>query len=65
MACAAFAILFGIRFIYFGQMNGDEGTEPVMRILANGPLIAAAFILVCWALAFYRLYKRFQELFTS
>ena len=118
-ACAAFAILFGIRFIYFGRMNGYEGIDLVMLILVNGLLIAlggflikvrfdlaayrskapremviaciagavlclanylvediagddfnqslvtTAFILVCWAIALYRYYKRFQKLFTN
>ena len=34
-ACAAFAVLFGIRFIYEGRMNGYSGTPLVMLIIVK------------------------------
>ncbi len=45
-AGAAFAVLFGIRFIYFGKMNGYEGFELVMLILVNVLLIALGLFTV-------------------
>ncbi|MBO4377838.1 MAG: hypothetical protein IK133_06110 [Clostridia bacterium] len=38
-AFAAFAILYGIKFIYEGQMNGYEGFDLVMLIIVNALLI--------------------------
>ena len=118
-ACAAFAILFGIKFISEGQMNGYDGFPLIMLILVNGlqillgifvikvrfdlaayrekaprevagaciagavlclanywvediagddfnrSLLSTAFILVCWAIALYRYFKSYQELFVN
>ena len=118
-ACAAFAVLFGIRFIYEGRMNGYSGTPLVMLILVNAlqillgiflikvrfdlaayrskaprelvisciagtvlclanywvediagddynrTLLTTAFVLVCWAIALYRYFKTYQELFVN
>lgn len=55
-ACSAFAIMFGIRFIYEGQMNGYSGLSWVMLLLVNVLLIAlGGFIIkVRFDLAAYR-----------
>ena len=118
-ACAAFAVLYGIRFIYYGQMNGYHGMPMIMLILVNGlqiilggflikvrfdlaayrstaprelvisciagavlclanywvedisgddynrALLTFAFIFVCWAIALYRYYKMFPDVFNQ
>ncbi|MBR7040841.1 MAG: hypothetical protein IKI24_03255 [Clostridia bacterium] len=45
-ACAAMAILFGIRYIYFGQMNGYDGFPLAMLIAVNGLMIALGLFTV-------------------
>jgi hypothetical protein len=45
-AFAAFAVLFGIKFIYEGQMNGYEGFELVMLIIVNVLLIGLGLYVV-------------------
>ena len=39
-ACAAFAILYGVRFIYSGIENGYSGIDLVLLIAVNALLIA-------------------------
>ena len=45
-ACAAIAVIFGIRFIYFGRMNGYDGFPLAMLIVVNGLLITLGLFLV-------------------
>ena len=45
-ACAAMAVLFGIRYIDCGQMNGYDGFPLAMLIIVNGLMIALGLITV-------------------
>ena len=45
-ACAIFAVLYGIKFIYEGRMNGYEGVELALLIIVNVLLIAVGVFTV-------------------
>ena len=45
-ACSVFAVLFGIRYIYEGRMNGYSGMPLVMLILVNGLLIVLGLFII-------------------
>ncbi len=45
-ACAAFAVLYGIKYIYLGQMNGYNGLELALLVIVNALLILTGLFTV-------------------